>query len=308
MLAEFPGDLPATVLAVVHVSETAPTQLDRILARATQLSVVVPADGAALRHGQFVLAPPNFHLAVEDGKVHLWRGPHENHVRPAVDVLFRSAALSRGSRVIGVLLSGTLHDGAAGLEAIRRCGGVAVVQDPKDAEFPGMPLAAIEAGQADAVVPASRLAEKVLELLAQEVEPVQCHDAELAAEVDIARGSRDESAWHKMEATTYVCPACGGPLNRVPRSRITRFRCRVGHGFAAESLLAEQTEKTQEALWNTIRTLEDRAFLFDEMSAEAQSRSERAAAAAHAERAAEARAHVTALHDLLQTFERSIDP
>ena len=159
-----PADLPAAVFVVLHVPPYSPGLLPRILSRSRTLPASHPADGEAIRNGRITIAPPDHHLLLEGGRIRLTRGPRENGHRPAVDPLFRTAACSFGPRVVGVVLSGTLDDGTAGLAAIKQRDGVAVVQDPDEALYTGMPRSAMESVAVDYCLPINGIAELLVRL------------------------------------------------------------------------------------------------------------------------------------------------
>src|SRR5690348_4386832 len=144
LASDLPETLPAAVFVVLHLPPQAPSHLPQILARYGPLPASQPRDGEPIHHGRIYVAPPDFHLMVERGRVRVVRGPRENRHRPAIDPLFRTAALAYGPRVIGVILTGALDDGTAGLYAVKQRGGVAVVQDPRDALIDSMPRNALE--------------------------------------------------------------------------------------------------------------------------------------------------------------------
>src|SRR4051812_33241997 len=165
LVAGLPAELPAAVFVVLHVTPNGPGYLPRILEKAGPLPVCSPKDGDGIANGRIYVAPPDHHMLVEPGRLRVVRGPKENRHRPAVDPLFRSAAWAYGPRVIGVVLSGTLDDGAAGLWAIKSCGGVAVVQDPEDALFGEMPASALACVDADHVAPLEEIPLLLAELV-----------------------------------------------------------------------------------------------------------------------------------------------
>ena len=170
-LAEgLPPDLPASVLVALHLAPGVTSILPEILARAGRLPAVHPKDGEAYEKGKIYVAPPDHHLLVREGHLRLTRGARENLHRPAIDPLFRSAALAHGPRVIGVVLTGSLDDGTAGLSAVKRCGGTAVVQDPSDASHPSMPAAALKNVAVDHSVPLSEMAALLARLAGGAVE------------------------------------------------------------------------------------------------------------------------------------------
>src|ERR1041384_7292509 len=157
LVAAFPPDLPAAVFIVLHIPSHAPSFLPDILARDARIPVAHATDREEIREGKVYVAPPDQHLLIEDRHVKLVHGPKENLHRPSIDALFRSAARWAGPRVIGVVLTGARDDGTVGMRAIKQCGGIAVIQDPEDALYPGMPRSALENAQIDFVLPIAEI-------------------------------------------------------------------------------------------------------------------------------------------------------
>lgn len=260
VVAGLPERLPAAVLAVLHVPRSAPSALPRILDRSGSLPAAHAVDGEPLVPGRIYVAPPDHHLLVTRGRVQLARGPSENGHRPAVDPLFRSAALAYGPKVIGGVLSGARDDGAAGLTVVDDRGGVTLVQDPTNAMQPGMPLAAMQYLSPDHVVPAAKIGPLIGELVGTEAgEAAAASDAMLTSEVTMAGGGRITMDDVPGSPAGFGCPACGGALWDLRGTRVPRYRCRVGHAWSPESLLAEQDDALEKALWTALRALEDKA-------------------------------------------------
>lgn len=260
--AGLPADLPACLLVVLHLPRSMPSALPAILQRTTKLAVRAAVDGEPIRHGRIYVAPVDRHILVVDHMVRLSRGATENGHRPAVDPLFRSAAHVFGPRVIGVVLSGSRDDGAAGLAAISRRGGLTVVQSPADALHPSMPLAALDSVSVDHVVPVSEMGPLLDRIVREPVpdRPIE-EDPVLAAEVAIAdlAALRSEEVFEAPAG--YGCPACGGALYEIGGPGLMRFRCRVGHAWSADTLLEEQAAALEGALWMALRALEERGAL-----------------------------------------------
>jgi two-component system, chemotaxis family, protein-glutamate methylesterase/glutaminase len=275
LVSGLPVDLPATVLIVLHVPPYGGSVLPAILSRSGPMVAQHPQHDQELAESQIWVAAPDHHLAVVDHHLVLTRGPRENGLRPAVDVLFRTAARAKGSRVIGVVLSGVLDDGTAGLSAIAARGGVAVVQDPSDALYPGMPTSAIEHVNVDHVVPIAEMAQLLVKLCKEEVV-----DAEpeipplLAIEADMAL--MDGEAMNQTDRpgrpSGFSCPDCNGVLWEIHDGELVRYRCRVGHAWSAESLLGQQSEQLDGALWMALRGLEEKAALARTLSERALER------------------------------------
>jgi two-component system chemotaxis response regulator CheB len=204
--------------------------------------------------------------------------------------------------VIGVILTGLQNDGSAGLLAVKRCGGVAVVQEPVDALYPDMPLSALEYVEADYCLPVSRMG-PVLYRLAQEEPPAAPPvPQDILIEVDIAEHPVSNSNNRSAELGTLAsltCPDCGGPLWEIEQDQLRRYRCRVGHGFTAESLLAGQSEVTENALWTAVRTMEERARLLQNMARMGQERNHSRVAKLYEQQAAELQGHAQHLRKLL---------
>jgi two-component system chemotaxis response regulator CheB len=249
--------LNAAVAIVVHMSATQRTVLHEILTRTTGMTARLAADGMPLERGVILVAPPDHHLLVGAETVRLSRGPRENRARPAVDPLFRSAAQSHGPRVVAVVLSGLLGDGAAGLAAVRAAGGVGIVQQPQDAIFPGMPLRALEQAGADRVLAAAEMRAAIEALVDEEV-PAGMTDAQ--DEPDIVELGIDgiQRATEAGTVTPLSCPDCGGALWEVGQP-VGGYRCRVGHAFSLDALVDGQLDVTETALWMAVRALEEHA-------------------------------------------------
>ena len=269
LVAGLPSDLPAAVFIVLHLSSGSPSVLPRILNRAGALSVSTPKHGEDIQPGRIYVAPPDDHLLLKPGQIHLARGPKENGHRPSIDVLFRTAARVYGSQVVGVVLSGLLDDGTAGLLAIKQQGGVAIVQSPDEALFPSMPRSAIENVEVDRVLPVSEIAEVLTRLASEPVaeEKISVSE-ELEIETDIAELGTAAMQREERPGTPsgFACPDCGGVLWELNEKKLLRFRCRTGHAFSVETLLSRQSEELEDALWSALRALEETATLRHRMA------------------------------------------
>ena len=297
-----PGDLPAAVLVVLHLPAGGSSALAAILGRSGPLRAVTARPNLPLELGTVAVAPPDHHLLVVDGEMVLSRGPTESGHRPAVDALFRSAARARGPRVIGVQLSGSLDDGAAGLVAVASRGGLVVVQDPEDALYPAMPKAALRLLNADHVLPATEMGTLMRRLTTEPVESrVPGVMSELdAREIDISLHG-DRGSGHDLtdlgEMSGFACPDCDGVL--VQLAGTDRFRCRVGHAWTEEALLSAHGERLEHALWTAYRIVEEKANLARRMEQTARERDNQGLAQRHADSAKEASSAAVALRGLL---------
>ena len=298
-----PAGLPAAVFVVLHVSPEGGSVLPEILSRSGQLPAGHPPEGdegARFQPGRIYVAPPDRHMVLEGDRVRAVMSAKENRHRPAVDPLFRSAARHHGSRVIGVILTGALDDGAAGLAAVKGQGGVAVVQDPEEAQFPSMPQSAMNRTAVDHCVPLAELPELLARLVGEGVEhaPRPVPEA-LAVETRITTMERPEpeDVARLGRPSMFTCPECHGALFEIDDDRTLRFRCHVGHALTAEALAAEQSHALEATLWAAVRAFEERAELADRMAARAALYADRAAL--YADRAALARRQAAQVRALL---------
>jgi two-component system chemotaxis response regulator CheB len=272
LVKRLPPNLNAAVFIVLHVPSHATSVLPQILTRAGKLPAFHAKDKETIVSGRIYIAPPNYHLLVKQGYINLVRGPKENGHRPAVDPLFRTAARAYGRRVVGVVLTGALDDGTAGLKAVKARGGVAVVQSPDDAMYNGMPRSAIENGEnIDYILPLSHIPNVLAELVntpvEEEAEKPVSEEMEFESdivEMDMAMLNKDND--RPGTPSSFACPDCGGTLWEMPEADLLRFRCRVGHAYSAETLLSEQSDALEDALWVALRALEEKSSLAERMA------------------------------------------
>ena len=298
---QLPSELPAAVLVVLHVAATGTSVLPEIIRRRGRLPANAAVDGEPIARGQVYIAPNDSHLLVRDSRLVLSRGPRENGHRPAIDPLFRSAARHYGQRVIGVVLSGMLDDGAAGLRFIKEHGGAAIVQDPDDAMYPAMPRAAVEATQVDRVVPVRDIGAAIEELLDAHLEPLAVDPPD---EADLDRVELDPAVVPLVDGSPVglVCPDCGGSLWAHDEAGVLRFTCLIGHAYSPESLLEAQGDAVERTLWAALRALEERADLLRRVGR----RSHGATRRRFDLRAREADEHAGDLRDLLLAAGRPV--
>jgi two-component system chemotaxis response regulator CheB len=247
--SKLPRGLPAAILIAIHSAAESPGLLPELLTNRGPLPATHPIHGDRIQNGHIYVAPPDNNLLVRDGTMAVVRGPRENGHRPAVDALFRTASASYGPRVIGVVLSGFLDCGTAGLMSIKSRGGLGVAQDPASAFASQMPRSAIDRGSVDHVVKASELAGLVTRLVESEAGPALTPDA-FVAELEAQRAGKP---------VELVCPACKGVLQETAKGSFHHFRCHTGHAFSLKGLIAEQAEEMERALWSAVRSLEEGA-------------------------------------------------
>jgi two-component system chemotaxis response regulator CheB len=266
VLGELPADLPAAVFVVLHMSST--SVLPTILARRCSLSTDAAVDGEPVVAGRVYVATPGRHLMVERGRVRLVAGPRENRHRPAVDALFRSAAEAYGRNVVGVILSGSGDDGTAGLRHITSRGGRAVVQDPEEAAYPGMPRSATDHVDVDRIAPLDALGATIVELIGHEGDEEEGGISEMPVDNP---GPEPPAAAEPTppdpRARHYACPECGGVLSETDEVGMLRFVCHTGHIYSPESLLEAQGDVLESAMWAAVRSLKERAALLRRIAA-----------------------------------------
>jgi two-component system chemotaxis response regulator CheB len=261
LVGGLPLDLAASVFVVMHTSPESPGMLAGILDHFGDLPAVNAKDGERFQPGKIYVAPPDRHLLVEPGIVRLTRGPKENRFRPAVDPLFRSAAQTYGPRVAGIILTGYLDDGTAGLWTVKQLGGTAIVQDPKEALVPFMPQNAMAHVRVDYCLPLAEIAPLLVRLTSEEAEKEEAYQMpkEVEIEVNIAKEQKalEAGVLSLGDPSNYACPECHGVLLQIRVDNLLRFRCHTGHAYSIESLLADITEKMDDAVWNSIRAFEE---------------------------------------------------
>ena len=318
LVAGLPRAFPASLLVVVHIPPYAVSRLPEILSRSGPLPATHAQHGEVLEPGRIYVAPPDRHLLVRTGWIELSRGPRENHARPAIDPLFRTAARAYGSRVIGIVLSGALYDGSMGLLAIKTRGGMAIVQDPKEAIVDSMPRRAIERVAAEHILQVADIAAALTDLVRQPVTAqggssmVNTIDAEERLEAVIAEDFVEQASDERTEETTlFTCPDCGGVLWQGGEGPVLRFRCHVGHAFAPEVLLSQKSEELETALWSSLRLLKEKATLTQQLANRTRSSGNGTAATQAAERITDQakldERHAQVIQELLEAMPSAMD-
>jgi two-component system chemotaxis response regulator CheB len=293
VVSGLPSSFPASLFVVCHIPPARASLLPDVLSRAGPLLATHPSSGESFYPGHIYVAPPDHHMLLgHDRRIRLARGPRENGHRPAVDPLFRSAARAYGPRVIGVILSGSLYDGTAGLLAIRGSGGLAVVQDPEDALVAAMPQNAISVAAPEHVVPVAELARLLISLIHDPVIPARGAEpmdpVEMMPDVVEHNMAQQMHNGRRGNLSVFTCPECGGALWQVDETGVLRFRCHVGHAYEAEVLLSEQTEALEAALWTAVRTFKDKSVLATQLANQEHAEGDAAATARFADQANQA--------------------
>lgn len=298
-----PADFNGSVFVVLHIPSHTKTMLPAILNRAGPLKVVQPRDGEPIERGKIYVAANDHHLLIEGDKVIIKRGPKENRFRPSIDALFRSAAYTFGPRVIGIVLSGLLNDGTSGLWSIKRLGGIAIIQEPDDAEFPQMPENVLEFVEVDYSVPASEMGALLERLIKEPVagKPKRSKEEMALLKMEVVIATKDNAFEMGIldmgELTPFTCPECHGALVRLGQADMLRFRCHTGHAFTASSLLSEITSSVEEMLWQSMRGMEEVSMLLQSIQKHFNTSGDRKSATIFKEKAEEASHRARIIHD-----------
>ncbi len=303
LISQMHKDFPVPILIVRHISADATGNilLDE-LGKLNTVKCQQAKDGVDLKPGHLYMAPSDHHLMIDqDLKILVTKGAQENRSRPAIDPLFRSAAVALGSGVIGILLTGYLDDGTSGMKAIKKCGGTCIVQDPDDAEYPDMPRNALNNVKVDYCLPIAQMGALLSELIPQKLRKRTPVPNDVLIEVKIAqRVLSDLSSVNTLgDQVPFNCPGCGGVLWQVGKDSSIRFRCHTGHAYTTASLLAEQTEKIEETMWTALRMFEERKNLLTEMARGKKGISSKSAM----ERAELSQVHIDRIRAILQSAD-----
>lgn len=298
-------DLPAAVVLTIHLASDIRSTLDELLTRAGPLPAAFAEDGMPLQEGRIFIAPPGRHLIVEGHRLALGVGPRENNARPAIDPMMRSAGLCCGPRAVGVVLTGTLGDGASGLWAVGQSGGMTVVQDPRDAAFPEMPLNALSRISPDHVVALADIPALLNTLAAEPAgKPVKPPDG-IRLEVEIAKSGN--ASMKEMDRigrrSVLACPDCHGVMWEIDEGDLVRYRCHVGHAYTAEAMGFAIGDNLHRALASALRALEERVALADKLRRQAVERGLNRVAATWAERQQEYEAEAQIIRDAIRRAE-----
>lgn len=308
VVSGLPTDLRSAVFVVLHLPPGGTSVLPAILKRAGDLPAAHAVDGEQVEAARIYVAPPDNHMLIEDGIVRVTPGPRENGHRPAIDPLFRSAARSYGPGAIGVVLSGVLDDGTAGLAAVKAAGGRTVVQDPSDALYPAMPQSAIAYVGPEYVVETHEIAPLLSELASAPPRPAPAAPPEREAVLEetyvaVDRGASD--APQPGEPSGFTCPECNGALWETHEDGLPRFRCRTGHQYSLDTLLSEQSHSIEAALWSAVRALEERSAMLRRIAQRMSARGNSSSAFRYARQADQGIQHALALRHALQNLHET---
>jgi two-component system, chemotaxis family, protein-glutamate methylesterase/glutaminase len=304
-----PANLPAAVFAVIHIGAY-PSKLPDVLRACGQLQAEHARDGQRPAQGHIYLAPPDRHMLIEDGVIRITRGPKENHTRPAIDPLFRSAALSCGPRTLGVILSGHLDDGTLGMKAIKACGGVLLVQDPREAEAVGMPMSVLQNLEVDHCLRLDGLASALAQLTTERAQPVTSRPPEWLLMEHLASLNEGQKVMEHLESlgkpSSLVCPECTGTLWELSDSKPLRYRCHTGHAYSLQSLAYQQVMGSESALWSAVRALQDRELVLRKLASYNRDHGNAALAEAQVLAAEQIAAHALQVQELAEDEMESL--
>ncbi|QMU28320.1 chemotaxis protein CheB [Adhaeribacter radiodurans] len=307
LVSQLPADLPAAIFIVQHLSmDSSSSLLVNRLKKHTALKVKVAEHNEVFHHGMVYMVPADRHILLTKKQILVVKGPRENQFRPAVDPLFRSAAAYHGSKVIGIILTGMMNDGTVGLDAIKRSGGIAIVQDPDEAEYPDMPRNALRSVSADYVVPISEMGKLVHNISRMPSSDSITVPNDIVSEAQMVERVMTNSTMSSIESmdelgqrSSYSCPECGGGLWELKQGKVNRYRCHSGHAYNDESLLNSMSSMLEETLWVSMRILEERRNMLMTMADQDRNKGQSRWAAMQQERAEEMKVHVDRLKEIL---------
>ena len=307
LVGKLPVDPDVAVFAVLHMSKdsSGSVVLHHLQQRST-LICEIAKDGAPILGGHLYLAPPDHHLMIKEGCTRVHNGPRENRWRPSIDVLFRSAAAHYGSRVIGIILSGLLDDGTSGMSAIKRSGGLCIVQEPSEAIYPDMPTSVLNAVDVDYQVPLADMSYVIADQLSKASPPMLTvpEDVKIEAEITEKLVSSIDQLQQIGTNSNFTCPDCGGGLWKIKQDGVHRYRCYTGHSYNENVLSEKQSEGFEKSLWVSIRMLEEHKNFLRVMAAHEKEAGHLAASQETARREAEAGVHIERLKSVLYAMDK----
>lgn len=312
VLAKLPANLPAAILVVIHLGKASSIKIIKDhLQKHTTYGCLIANDGDTILPGMVYLGPPDQHLLLSGDKIRLTNGPHENRWRPSIDVLFRSAAANYGSAVIGIILTGMLDDGTSGMAAIKRSGGICIVQEPVEAAYPDMPINVLNNVDVDYRVSLADMGYIIDDIFSKPAKPGVPipEDVILEAKINERMVSNISELEKIGEHSNFVCPDCGGGLWRIKNEKNPRYRCYTGHVYTEDLLLEKHAEELEDSLWVSIRMLEERKNLLLNMAYREKEGGNQQLVMANTERAEEISKHIERLKAFLVSInQKSIPP
>lgn len=303
IISQFSPDMPASVLVVMHLPVEPSSHLSQILAASGSAPVQWASDRLKLQPGHVYIAPANQHLLLNRDEIRVVFGPRECGCRPSIDVLFRSAAAAYGNRVIGVVLSGKLDDGARGMQAVKRCGGTAIVMDPALAGEPEMPSNAMRQAEIDHYLSPQQIGSTLLALIHEPIDESSMIPNDFTLENRIAQQAMLLDARPPWDAPGHLsCPDCGGELRRTEDGELGYYRCYLGHAFGSSSVLKSQQEQVEQAMWTALRALRDRKRVLESLAQTYRERNRHQFAESMSQRADEVDGQYQVLREVLASL------
>lgn len=307
IIKALPSDFLPPIFIVWHTGADVQGVMPGVLNKLNSIVAAHAVDHELIEPNRIYIAPPDHHLLLEDGYIRLTHGPKENYFRPAVDPLFRSAAYSYGTRVIGVVLSGGLDDGTAGLWRIKNNGGSAIVQDPQDAEAPSMPESALREVEVDFCAPVSEIAGILTKIAAGGI-AVNAVIKDKKTEMENRSTTGDKQGAKKSfemgELSPFTCPDCRGVLSKIVEGGISRFRCHTGHAFSADTLLATLTRRVENDLYTALAGMDESIWLLNHMGDHLAEINQTQVAAFYFIKAKETETHSDAVRDTIKNYQQ----
>ncbi|WP_047545525.1 chemotaxis protein CheB [Psychroserpens sp. Hel_I_66] len=302
IVSKIPLGLDAAYMIVLHSAFDSSSSYAETLGKFTELDVVTAEHKMKIRSNMVIIAKPNYHLFIHQDRVLLSKGPRENLFRPSIDVLFRSAAVAFKNKCVGVLLTGRLNDGTSGLSAIQRCGGLTIIENPETAEFSSMPSFANQTIDVDYIVNLEDMADVIISIHNEELPIKKEIPLSIVKENDIAMRIKSQIELQEElgEQVPISCASCGGPLWQIKDAKQVRYRCHVGHAFTQEALLRSQDSALEEALWLSIRTLEEKRTLMQTMLNDFESKKMKQLVKSYTNKIEEVSAHIKKMKSVLQ--------
>jgi two-component system chemotaxis response regulator CheB len=264
-----PRDLSAAIFVVLHVApESNIAFIVQHVQQRTHYKCRIATRGESVKSGRIYFAVPGMHLMISKNRIVYGNGPEENNFKPSIDVLFRSAAVNFREQVTGIILSGLLDDGVAGMSAVQKCGGVCIVQDPVEAEFPQLPAAVLHNLEPDYTLAVGEMPNVLVKIAKDKPALVTVVPEEISRESSIAEYMMtDIDETRKLGTQSlFTCPDCGGTLFHIHDDKINRYRCFTGHAYSEHTLLKEQNENIQASLWVSLRLMEERKKLLSQIN------------------------------------------
>jgi two-component system chemotaxis response regulator CheB len=302
LVNKFPSKLNAAVFIVLHLSRAGFSEiLIEKIKKGSPMPCYIARNGETIMPGSIYLAPADRHLLIRKNKIVIGDGPPENRFRPSIDVLFRSAAAHYGERAVGIILTGLLNDGSAGMWAIRESGGHCIVQDPNEAEYPDMPVSVLETMEVDHVASLRKIGGILRNIIERNeikgIKPSLMTIAESNLSEKVATAIEDVQKLG--EKSFYSCPDCGGNLWKLEKGKIAHYRCHIGHSYSQQDLILKQKENIEQTIWVAIRMMEERKLLLLRMAGEHKGKGLDNLSGNYREQAERLEGHIDKLKDLL---------